>query len=244
MGTQKIVDELKEKFPDAKILRMDADTTFGREGHEKILNEFSERKADILVGTQMIAKGLDFSSVTLVGIVSADMSLHLDDFRSYEKTFSLLTQVIGRAGRGKDKGRAVIQTYYPDDEVLNLSKYQDYISFYRNEINVRKSMMYPPYCEMINITSSSIKDSYSYNELRKLRNELISEIKKSGFGSFIRIYNVTKAPMQKINGKFRYRFLIKTNYSKKLYEIIHNVVEKNYKKDISIIVDVNPINMF
>lgn len=244
MGTQKIVDELREKFPEAKILRMDADTTFKREGHEKILNEFAEKKADILVGTQMIAKGLDFSSVTLVGIVSADMSLHLDDFRSYEKTFSLLTQVIGRAGRGKDLGRAVIQTYYPDDEVLNLSKYQDYISFYRSEIGVRKSMMYPPYCEMINVTSASEKDLHSYNELKKIRNEIINEIKKSGFGNFIRIYNVTKAPMQKINGKYRYRFLIKTNYSKKLYEIIHYVVEKHYKKDISVIVDVNPINMF
>ena len=244
MGTQKIVDELKEKFPAARVLRMDADTTTGREGHKKILNEFGNKNADILVGTQMIAKGLDFSTVTLVGIVSADMSLYLDDFRSYEKTFSLLTQVIGRAGRGEYSGRAVIQTYYPDDDVLNLSKCQDYISFYRSEIAVRESMMYPPYCEMINITSSSDEDLYSYGELRKLRNELINNIKKSGYTNFIRIYNVTKAPMQKINGKYRYRFLIKTKYSKKLYDIIHNVVEKHYKKDISIIVDVNPVNMF
>jgi len=144
-GTQKVEDEICAAFPDAKVLRMDADTTASRNSHEQILNEFAKDESDILVGTQMITKGLDFEKVTLVGVLSADMSLNIDDFRSDEKTFDLITQVCGRSGRGKYPGRAIIQTYDPENETIQFSKEQDYIKFYNREIEVRKLLTYPPF---------------------------------------------------------------------------------------------------
>ena len=244
IGTQKVYDEIKKLFPDASVIRMDADTTVGRESHEMILKKFSEEKTDILIGTQMIAKGLDFPFVTLVGILSADMSLNFDDFRSGEKTFSLITQVAGRAGRSKDPGRAIIQTYYPDDEILIISKNQDYKSFYESEIETRKNMVYPPFCEMINITSVSQNDKKACDALKKLRNDFIALLKDDNYNGYIKIYTVSKSPMHKINGRYRYRFIIKLSYKKKAYELLHKAAENNYNKDVSITVDTNPVNMY
>ena len=135
-GTQKIEDELKRLFPEAKILRMDRDTTSTKGSHEAILNKFKNGEADILLGTQMVTKGLDFSDVTLVGVLAADSSLGVDDFRANERTFSLLTQVCGRAGRGDIPGRAVVQTYQPKNSTIEFAKTHDYIGFYENEIKI------------------------------------------------------------------------------------------------------------
>ncbi len=166
-GTQKVEDEISLAFPDAKVLRMDADTTASRNAHEQILNDFAKDESDILIGTQMITKGLDFEKVTLVGVLAADMSLNIDDFRSDEKTFDLITQVCGRSGRGKYRGRAIIQTYDPENETIQFSKEQDYIKFYNREIEVRRLLTYPPFCEIINFVFSSENENEAANSALK-----------------------------------------------------------------------------
>jgi len=227
-------------------LRMDADTTLSPHSHEVILDRFRKGEADILVGTQMIAKGLDFENVTLVGVVAADISLFMNDFRAGEKTFSLITQVVGRAGRGKYPGRAVIQTYDPDNQILDFSKNQDYEGFYEEEISLRSLMWYPPYCEIININSSSESDYQARKTLLKLRDELIKELSLCKLNSQVTVMSVTKAPMHRVNSRYRYRFIIKMKYSKTVYNIIHKVLESQYKTagNSTLTVDVNPINMY
>lgn len=144
-GTQKVVADLKELFPSARILRMDNDTVSGKDGHYKILSKFARKEADILVGTQMIAKGHDFPSVTLVGILDADMSLNFSDYRSGERTFQLITQVSGRSGRADDKGKVVLQTCSPENYILRYAVNYDYNGFFGNEIAIRKATNFPPY---------------------------------------------------------------------------------------------------
>ena len=148
-GTQKLEEELNMYFPQAKILRMDADTTFSRYSYEKSFTAFRNGEYDIMIGTQMIGKGLDFPNVTLVGVLSVDRSLYAGDFRSYEKTFSLITQVVGRGGRGDKKGRAVLQTFIPEHYVMELAAQQDYEGFYNEEITIRRELIFPPLCDML-----------------------------------------------------------------------------------------------
>ena len=156
-GTQKVEEELRELFPGAGILRMDADTVGG--GHEKLLNRFEKERIPILLGTQMVAKGLDFENVTLVGVLSADISLYVDNYRAAERTFNLLTQVVGRAGRGSKLGRAVIQTYTPGNDVIQSAARQDYGSFYESEIRMRRLRRYPPFADLFTITVSGDRKS-------------------------------------------------------------------------------------
>ena len=158
-GTQRAEVEIAEIFPHARILRMDTDTTMTRSSHEKKLTAFADGEYDILVGTQMVAKGLDFPNVTLVGVLNADHMLYLDDYRSYENTFSLLTQVVGRSGRGKDKGRAIIQTFTPENPIITLAASQDYDAFYNAEIGIRKAMLYPPFASICMNTAKSLADT-------------------------------------------------------------------------------------
>ncbi len=148
MGTQRLEDELAEFFPNARILRMDADTTYSRYAYDKRFTAFGNGEYDIMVGTQMIAKGLDFPNVTLAGVLNADKALFSGDFRSYERTFSLITQVVGRSGRAKAGGRAIIQTYVPDHYVINLAAQQNYTAFYSQEIAMRRALIYPPFCDI------------------------------------------------------------------------------------------------
>ena len=244
IGTEKIVDEINKLFPKASVIRMDADTTSGRMSHETILKSFAEGKADILVGTQMITKGLDFENVTLVGIVAADMSLSVDDFRAGEHTFDLITQVAGRAGRSSKKGHAIIQTYNPEDEVIVHSANQDYISFYQNEIETRMLLMYPPFSEFINFVFSSKNENDAKQESESFHKHLLKELNKINFsGSF---FNPCQAPMHKLGGKYRYHFLLKTPYKKDVYDVIDSVYRKHLsnKKDVTISIDVNPNSMF
>lgn len=164
-GTQKVVGELKKILPSARILRMDVDTTSGKEGHYKILKKFADHEADILVGTQMIAKGHDFPSVTLVGILDADMSLHFSDYRSGERTFQLVTQVAGRSGRSKEKGKVVLQTYDPENYILRFAMNYDYKAFFNHEISLRKSTSFPPFAKIVRVmvTGEDEKRRWKYS---------------------------------------------------------------------------------
>lgn len=158
-GTQMVEGELRERFPEATILRMDADTTKGKQGHEAILEAFADGKADILVGTQMIVKGHDFPNVTLVGVLAADLSLHSQDYMAGERTFDLLTQAAGRAGRGEKPGRVVIQSYDPEQVVIQTAASQDYEAFYENEIAYRRLLRYPPVCNMLAVLITSEQEA-------------------------------------------------------------------------------------
>jgi primosomal protein N' (replication factor Y) len=166
LGTQRAETELESLFPEARILRMDADSTVTRGDYEKNLKAFQNGEYDILLGTQMVAKGLDFPKVTVVGVLNADIAMHSSDFRSYERTFSLLTQVVGRSGRGQYKGTAVIQTIEPDSKVIELASRQDYDAFYDSEILTRKVMVYPPYCDIATVCFSGLERQYTEDAAR------------------------------------------------------------------------------
>lgn len=244
-GTQKVEDEIASVFPKAKILRMDADTTSARNSHDTILEEFRKEESDILIGTQMITKGLDFERVTLVGVLSSDMSLHTDDFRSDEKTFDLITQVCGRAGRGRYGGKAIIQAYDVDNETVQFSKSLDYNGFYNREIEIRRLLLYPPFCEIINFLFSNEDEDVARESAHLFQDILKRNLEKDGYLNYVVAYRVVPAPLQRVNNKFRYRFIMKLNYSRFVYDIIHKSAEEYRKtKNPSVLsIDVNPYNM-
>jgi len=203
-GTQKIEEELRELFPGVGILRMDADTT--TDGHEALLERFEKERIPILLGTQMVAKGLDFENVTLVGVLSADLSLYVDHYRSAERTFNLLTQVVGRAGRGEKTGRAVIQTYTPGNDVIQCAARQDYQGFYDSEIRMRRLRRYPPFADLFTVTVSGTEEgsvlrsaAQVRDKLRQLADRLPGEAE---------ILGPAPAPVLKVNNRFRYRILL------------------------------------
>lgn len=243
-GTQKIEEDLQNVVPEARILRMDADTTMAKFSHDRKFRLFSEGKYDIMIGTQMVAKGLDFDNVTLVGVLSADQSLYNNDFRSYERTFSLLTQVVGRAGRGNYAGRAIIQTYTPENSVISLAAQQNYDEFYNSEIKMRKAMLYPPFVDLCVICFSgknqerilsAAKDFF--NMLRKLASKDYSELP-------LRVLEPSQTTVIKLNNKYRYKLIIKFRNSRRFQELISRLLvwfEKDKKySEVSVYVDVNP----
>lgn len=241
-GTQRIEDELKRLFPEARILRMDRDTTSTKGSHEQILNSFKNGEADILLGTQMVTKGLDFPDVTLVGALAADSSLGVDDFRANERTFSLLTQVCGRAGRGDIPGRAVIQTYQPKNSTIEFAKEHDYVKFYQNEINFRKRLNYPPFCDIISVLVQGEDQDRVRSEIESIH----AYIRKHGTAeNIIKLTPPMPPPISRIKGNYRYRILIKTQNSDDLLEILHQVNDEHNRKNTpnSLIIDINPINM-
>ncbi len=243
-GTQRICEEIEKLFPNATYLRMDADTTTDRTSHEKILTEFTEKGIDILLGTQMVTKGLDFENVTLVGVLAADMSLNQEDYRAAERTFNLITQVCGRSGRGKYPGKAIIQTYNPDDDTILLSSRQDYVSFYHNEIAFRQLMLYPPFCEFINI----IFTDKNYNTAKSTCDRFFNDLKliAKDYHGYIEVFSANEAPIKMINDKYRFRILAKGRYNKAMYDAIGDLYRKFSlgKNNSSIVVDVNPQNMY
>ena len=243
-GTQKIEEDLQKVVPEARILRMDADTTMAKFSHDRKFRLFSEGKYDIMIGTQMVAKGLDFDNVTLVGVLSADQSLYNNDFRSYERTFSLLTQVVGRAGRGNYAGRAIIQTYTPENSVISLAAQQNYDEFYNSEIKMRKAMLYPPFVDLCVICFSgknqerilsAAKDFF--NMLRKLASKDYSELP-------LRVLEPSQTTIIKLNNKYRHKLIIKFRNSRRFQELISRLLvwfEKDKKySEVSVYVDVNP----
>lgn len=247
VGTQKIEDELLNLLPDARILRMDADSTMTRHSHEEKLESFAKGEYDILLGTQMVAKGLDFENVTLVGVVNADGQLNNDDFRSQERTFDLLTQVVGRAGRGRYKGKAIIQTMNPENEVIKMASEQDYESFYNSEIKMRKMLIYPPYCDIclvgfVGINESKVR-SASSEFFRILKYKLENEFKNQK----VIVLGPGPARVAKISNKYRYRLIIKCKNSLKFREMIYRVLEefnsKSLYSTVTAYVDINPENI-
>lgn len=245
-GTQKVTDTIEQMFPDATYLRMDADTTASRASHEKILEKFRNENINILVGTQMVTKGLDFENVTLVGILAADMTLNQEDYRASERAFDLITQVEGRAGRGRYRGEAVIQTYNPDNETVILSARQDYDAFYKNEISFRRMLEYPPFCEFINITFTDRNEKNVRTFAESFYNDLINALKANGIEERIEIFEPAKAPIYYINDKYRYRILAKARYNKQLYNVLSDIYTKYSKKSKSptVVVDVNPQSLY
>ena len=208
-GTQKVEDEVAKLFPNARLLRMDADTTYSRTAYEKNFRAFENGEYDIMLGTQMIAKGLDFPNVTLVGVVSIDKALFSGDFRSYERTFSLLTQVVGRCGRGEKQGRAYIQTFVPQHYVINLAAKQDYEEFYRQEIEMRKTLLYPPFCDTCLIELSSEIDGCAQTASVCFINKLKEKIDKENIRIPLVVLGSSRCTYEKLNGRYRYRIIIK-----------------------------------
>lgn len=221
-GTQKVEGELRELFPEARILRMDLDTTMAKYSHDKNFQDFADGKYDIMVGTQMVAKGLDFPNVTLVGVLAADMTLYSGDYRSYERTFSLLTQVIGRCGRAKLRGRAYIQTHSPEHDVILRACSQDYRLFYRDEIINRKIMLYPPYCKMGSVLFASQKSSDASVAAQSFSKLLQEKVK--GADTPIRILGPTPSRVPLIAGTFRWKLIIKYRPDRAFYEVMGDVL--------------------
>ena len=239
-GTQKIVEQLQKLYPTARIIRMDNDTTSGKEGHYKILKTFGEHKADILVGTQMIAKGHDFPAVTLVGILDADMSLHFSDYRSGERTFQLLTQVAGRSGRAEEKGKVVLQTFDPENDVLRFATSYDYEGFYQNEISLRAAMQFPPFAKIVRVLVSSEDDKKALEALREVYVSL-EKLYTDNMEKFL-FFNKMRAPVKKIQNKYRYQVLMRLVDGSILPQI-YDICAEARTRDAFVGVEENPANM-
>lgn len=244
LGTQRAEQNLIDTLPMARILRMDADSTMAKFSHEKKLKDFSDGKYDIMIGTQMVAKGLDFPNVTLVGVLSADQILYSNDYRSYERTFSLLTQVVGRAGRGKLKGKAIIQTFTPDNETIMLASKQDYDSFYKSEISLRKAMLYPPFSDICMVGFVGDNETKTAEAAKYFTENLIQLAKTEYSHIPLRVIGYSPATINKISNKFRYKCVMKFRNSVDFRKMISNLLitygkNKKFNK-VSIYVDVNP----
>lgn len=245
-GTQKAEQELVDMFPSARVLRMDADATMTKSSYETKLTAFANGEYDILIGTQMVAKGLDFPNVTLVGVINADQMLYSDDYRSYERAFSLLTQVVGRSGRGDSKGAAVIQTSTPENYVIGLSAKQDYDTFYKGEIGVRKALLYPPFSDICLIGYQGIIEGATIKCANAFQNALINKIKTNYSSMPLRVLGPSQAYVYKVNNKYRYKTIIKCRNSKDFRNVIKETLlefSKNKEfKNIGITVDINPLS--
>lgn len=247
VGTQKAEEELHRLFPGIRVCRMDADTVGGKYTREGILNDFKELKYDVLLGTQMITKGLDFPNVTLVGVLNADMSLYSSDFRAFEKTFSLLTQVVGRAGRAEKEGRAVVQTYSPTHYVLSYAFAQEYEGFYEEEMALRKSLLYPPYCDLCQFCFLGHTEAEAFRAANDFSQRIQAAIQGDASTFPIRLIlpKVTAVPL--VGGKTRVRLLMKCRDSRALREMISALLD-DFRKDsanrnIVVTADMNPVNI-
>ena len=247
VGTQKVEEELREMFPGTDVLRMDADTVTATRSHDAILSQFRRKKAPILIGTQMVAKGLDFENVTLVGVIAADQGLYLDDFRAGERTFSLLTQVVGRAGRGEKEGRAIIQTYTPENEVILRAARQDYDGFFREEIEMRRLREYPPFRDLFVITASGLEETAVLRTCVNLRQELTRLLEGEAYrGIGYRLLGPAPAAIAKVNDRYRYRLTLGCENTRPVRELLAHLVRQAQKdkrnRGVSVFVDVNPLN--
>lgn len=242
-GTQRLEEEIKNLFPKARVLRVDADSTLARESYSEYLNAFGAGEYDILLGTQMVAKGLDFPNVTLVGVLGADSAAFSEDYRSFERTFSLLTQVVGRAGRGENAGRAIVQSINPDSELIGLAAKQDYEGFYESEIMTRRLMIYPPYCDICVVWARSGERKNAETAI----NGIFGKIKEMINGEYkdvkLIILGPAPAAVPVVNGKYRYRMIIKCKNSRRFREMLRRTLEIKRPSDTAVIVDMNPDNI-
>ena len=242
-GTQKLEKQINELFPNASTIRMDVDTVTKKNSHEQILNRFKQDNIDILIGTQMVVKGHHFPNVTLVGVIAADGSLNIDDFRANERTFQLLTQVAGRAGREQDEGRVIIQTYNPDNYSIQYSKKQNYEEFYNVEIKLRKQLRYPPFCDIIMFGISGEREEIVSKTANQLYANLHKKIQQEDIAA--NILKPLPAPIDKIKNRYRWRIIIKSEVNDKLIEIINECLydKELLKNNARVIADINPTNM-
>ena len=240
-GTQKLEEIIKNEFPNATTIRMDIDTVSKKNSHEDILNKFKNENIDILIGTQMVVKGHHFPNVTLVGVIAADTALNMEDYRANEKTFDILTQVAGRAGRENQPGKVIVQTYNPENFCIQCAKEQNYDMFFDTEIVLRKQLKYPPFCDIIMFSITGIS-----KEETKKASENLYKILKNKSDIHIEIFNPMPAPIDKIQNKYRWRIIAKGKLSNKLLDTINSALEEFYGlkyKNISISADINPMNM-
>ena len=243
-GTQKLEGELEKYLPDMPVMRMDADTTSGKLAYDKMLEEFRGGAADILLGTQMVAKGHDFPRVTLVGVALADTSLYVSDFRASERTFSLLTQVIGRAGRASDTGIAVIQTFQPRNETIRLACKQDYESFYDGEIAIRRELSYPPFCDMAQLTVTADNEASLRDAAKRLSDTVLEKLSgEYGKLPFV-VFGPFEAQVYKLNDKYRMRMVVKCKLNKETRSLFKALLcEYATMRDVTLSVDLNPLTI-
>lgn len=242
VGTQQVVELLSQRYPDVGILRMDNDTTQTKGAHLDILSKFRQKKAHILVGTQMIVKGHDFPDVTLVGIVDADMSLHFADFRATERTYQLITQVAGRAGRADKPGEVVLQTYSPRHYVYRYIVNGDYAGFYEKEINLREVTKYPPFSRIVRVLVSCENEQFAHDVLKKIFDRLSGDFK--GKRDSIAYFAAMKSPVKRISNKYRVQILVRIvrdeeNITRQIYE----AVDEYTIPKVSVFVEINPNNL-
>jgi primosomal protein N' (replication factor Y) len=245
-GTQKIEEEVKRLFPQGRFIRMDLDTTTGKNAHDRLLQAFREEKADILLGTQMIAKGLDFDKVTLVGVISADIGLSFPDFRSAERVFQLLTQVSGRAGRRSRVGEVVVQTYNVSHYAIQYAGAHDYIGFYREEMRYRKSMQYPPFVRLVALNINGIDLSKTISTSREIAKALRRRAK-----DFYTVIGPAPAPISRLKNRYRWQLIVKLNnrrdgqgtYLKKVMADALAIYLSSRLKDQNVSIDVDPVDM-
>ncbi len=234
-GTEKVEEEITRLYGKNSFVRMDGDTTSGKNSHEAILNRFQSEKIPILLGTQMVTKGLDFSNVTLVGVLAADISLNIDDFRAAERTFGQITQVCGRAGRGDIEGRAIVQTYQPEHYALMYAKNHDYESFYENEINIRKMLKNPPFNDLVLIMMQGENEQSIINELSRIANRL----RNRGLS----VMGPAPAPYSKIKNKYRWRIILRHHKAGEILELLHTISDYYSKSNNQLFIDINPNSM-
>ena len=241
-GTQKLEQEILKQFPQAKTIRMDVDTVTKKNSHEQILNKFKNEGIDILIGTQMVVKGHHFPKVTLVGVIAADSSLNIDDYRATERTFQILTQVSGRAGRENLPGKVIVQTYNPENFSIQYAQKQNYEEFYQTEIALRKQLKYPPFCDIIIIGFNSLNE----NEIKKVSNKAYEYLIKNLNNQEFKTFKPMPSPIDKIQNRFRWRIIIKGNMSQQANEVLNNLLKEIYSenyKNTKVSIDVNPNNM-
>ena len=241
-GTQRLEQEINKVFPNATTIRMDKDTVTKKNSHEDILNKFRDENIDILIGTQMIVKGHHFPNVTLVGVVAADSSLNIDDYRANERTFQILTQVAGRAGREKLKGQVIIQTYNPDNFAIQCAKNQDYKEFYKTEIALRQQLMYPPFKDIILINFNGLSE----NEIKKVSLEVYKYLMENLNLDEFKVMKPMPSPIDRIQNHIRWRMIVKGNMTADANQVFNNclklIYDKNYK-NTRVTIDVNPNSM-
>ncbi len=246
-GTQRVEETLRQRFPEVEVMRMDADTTTASRSHEKLLARFREEKVPILVGTQMVAKGLDFENVTLVGVISADQGLYIDDYRAGERTFSLITQVVGRAGRGSKEGRAIIQTYTPENDVILSAARQDYDHFYEDEIGLRRLRGCPPFVSFFVIHVSGPEEGQTLRVSAFLRDTLGQWLKEPAYRDLsCQLLGPIPATIAKVNNRYRYRLTLMAQNTRQVRELVAHLVrcaQSDHKnRGVSVTADVDPMN--
>lgn len=241
-GTQKLEQEINKQFPNASTIRMDVDTVTKKNSHEEILSKFKNENIDILIGTQMVVKGHHFPNVTLVGVIAADSSLNIDDYRASERTFQILTQVAGRAGRESLPGKVIIQTYNPQNFAIQCAKEQNYKKFYEIEIALRKQLNYPPFCDIIIIGFSG----YNEEEIKNVSNIMYKKLEEQVKNKYFKLFKPMPCPIDKIQNRYRWRIIIKGKMTIEMNNILNNSLKDIYKKNIKnirISIDINPNNM-